>query len=586
MSFERPDLLPLVLFAPALLALGVWGHARRRRRVGEALGERGLVGRLGGGDLFGFPVARLILVVLAAASLGVAAAGPRWGTRAREGQASSLSAVLALDISKSMLATDVAPDRLERERLFARRILRELPGDRLGLVVFAGRAYVLAPLTVDHSALTLYLDALDPEIVSQGGSSLAAAIIQATDLARGPSETGGDRAVIIVSDGEALEEETQVLAAASYASEHRVTVHAVGVGTVRGSPIPEKNPRTGEVIGYKRDEAGDVVVSRLNETLLREVASRTGGEYVTLADPGATGRIVAAVDRLQRTENATGRQIEQVDRYAIFVALALLLLAVDALLARRRASPPSSARPVHSAPAAQAAIVLLALSLTGFGVGDKERGNRLYRAGRYAEAVEAYHEALRGGDTSPELRYNLGTALLRLGRYEEAGQYLESALEGIEPDVRRRSYYNLGNRHLEAARAERDPQAQGALLESAVEAYKRALRHAPSDVDAKWNLEMALREQEENDQQQQAQQDAQSGQQDEQQDQQDQGGGGGSNSPADNQPQQDRGSSSDEQQMSQEQADRILSAVEQDERQLTRDKLRKGQRRTPVLRDW
>jgi Ca-activated chloride channel family protein len=505
----------------------------------------------------------------------------------REGQSSSLSAVLALDISRSMLATDVSPDRLERERLFARRILRELPGDRLGLVVFAGRAYVLAPLTVDHSALALYLDALDPEIVSQGGSSLAAAIIQATDLARGPSETGGDRAVIVVSDGEALEEETQVLAAASYANEHGVTVHTVGVGTARGSPIPEKNPRTGEVTGYKRDEAGEVVVSRLNEALLREVSNRTGGQYVSLSDPGATGAVVAAVNRLQRSENATGRQVEQVDRYAIFVALALLLLAADVLNARRRPRATAApARVVDLRPAAQAALIVLALSLNGFGVGDKERGNRLYREGRYAEAVEAYHEALRDGDASPELRYNLGTALLRLGRYEEAGQYLQSALEGIDPDLRRRSLYNLGNRFLEAARAESDLQTQGALLQGAVDAYKRALRHASADADAKWNLEMALREQQENQQQQDEESENQQGGGQDEQEQQDQGGGGGSNAPSQGDAQQDRGGSSDQQEMSREQADRILSAVEQDERQLTRDKLRKGQRRTPVLRDW
>src|SRR5690606_14389049 len=134
---------------------------------------------------------------------------------------------------------------------------------------------------------------------------------------------------------------------------------------------------------------------------------------------------------LQRTENATGRQVEQVDRYAIFVGLALLLLVADILLSRREAlARRVAARPVDLRPAAQAAVLVLALSMNGFGPGDKERGNRLYRDGRYEEAVEAYHEALRDGDTSPELRYNLGTALLQLSRYEEAGQYLQSALEG------------------------------------------------------------------------------------------------------------------------------------------------------------
>jgi Ca-activated chloride channel family protein len=594
MTFARSDLLPLALVLPALLGLAVWAYARRRRRAATALGERGLIGRLGGGDLFGFPVARLLLVTGAAAALGLAAAGPRWGTRVREGQSASLSAVLALDISKSMFATDVAPDRLERERLFARRILRELPGDRLGLVVFAGRAYVLAPLTVDHSALQLYLDALDPEIVSQGGSSLAAAITQATDLARGPSETGGDRAVIVVTDGEAHDEESQVLAAADYASDHRVTVHTVGVGTTTGSPIPERNPRTGEVTGYKRDEAGEIVVTRLDETLLREVADRTGGTYASLEDPRATARIVAAVNQLQRQENAAGQQVERIDRYGLFVLMALLLLAADVLLARRRTAraPVGSSRlvaPAH-ARAAQAAVLILALALNGFGIGDVERGNRLYRAGRYAEAAEAYQAALRDGDDSTQLHYNLGTALLRLGRYDEAERHLRNALEAIEPELRQRSFYNLGNRFLDAARAERDAQAQGQMLEGAVEAYKRSLRLEPADVEAKWNLEMALREQEENEQRQQEQEQSQGGQQGDEDENQapSQGGGGGSSdaSASPDDARTDRSGSTDQQQLTQEQADRILSAVEQDERQLTREKLRKGQRRTPVRRDW
>jgi Ca-activated chloride channel homolog len=589
-SFTRPELLPLALLLPAFMALAVWAYARRRQHAAHALGERGLIGRLGGGDLFGFPVGRLLLVTGAAASIGIAASGPQWGTRVREGQSSSLSAVLALDISKSMFATDVAPDRLERERIFARRVLRELPGDRLGLVVFAGRAYVLAPLTVDHSALQLYLDALDPEIVSQGGSSLAAAIRQATDLARGPSETGGDRAVILVTDGEAHDDEGQVLVSADYAAEHGVRVHTVGVGTTRGSPIPEKNPRTGEVTGYKRDEAGEIVVSRLNETLLREVASRTGGTYVSLEDPRATSRVVAAVDQLQRQQNSSGRQVERVDRYGWFVLLALLLLAADALRARRRtAVSPVRARavPAVPAPAANAALVLLVMALNGFGIGDLEKGNRLYRAGRYAEAVEAYRAALRSGDDSPQLQYNLGTALLRLGRYDEAERHLRGALDAVEPELRQRSLYNLGNRFLSSARSEADLQSQGQLLQGAIDAYQRSLRLTPGDVDAKWNLEMALRDQEQNEQQQQQSQGGeQEEEEDEQQDPSQGGSGSGSASGAPEDPRPDRSGTADQQQMTQEQAERILSAVEQDERDLTREKLQKGQRRTPVRRDW
>ncbi|MGH7506158.1 MAG: tetratricopeptide repeat protein, partial [Longimicrobiales bacterium] len=310
---------------------------------------------------------------------------------------------------------------------------------------------------------------------------------------------------MLVSDGEALEEESSVMAAAERAMEQGVVVHTVGVGTTRGSPIPESNPRTGEITGYKRDEAGEVVVSRLNEELLRDIAARTGGQYVRLDEPGATRRVIAGLEGLVRTTTAGGRQLELRDRFALFVALALLLLAADALLARRtaRRPEPTSLRAPRAprAPVANVALMALFLTLNGFGIGDVERGNRLYREGRYAEAVEAYRAAMRDGEESPELQYNLGTALLRIGRYAEAEQHLQAALEAVDPDLRHRSLYNLGNRYLEAARAQSDPAAQGRMLEAAVEAYKRSLRLEPEDTDAKWNLEMALRKQDENQQQ-------------------------------------------------------------------------------------
>jgi len=166
-SFDHPELLWFVVGLPAAVSLGVWAWTRRRRRAARVLGSSELLARLGAGDLSRFPATRTALLVVAAGAIGMAAAGPRWGLESVEERTSSADLVLALDVSKSMLARDVAPNRLERERVFARRLLRELPTDRIGLVAFAGRAYVLAPLTVDHGALQLYLDALDPEIAAQ-----------------------------------------------------------------------------------------------------------------------------------------------------------------------------------------------------------------------------------------------------------------------------------------------------------------------------------------------------------------------------------------------------------------------------------
>ncbi len=604
MSFARPHLIFLSFALPALIILALLAYARRRAFVARALGDPLLLRRLGAGDLHRFPRGRLVLLSIAAAALGFAVAGPSWGTSTTEEESSALNLVLALDISKSMLANDLEPNRLERERLFARRLVREMAGDRVGMVVFAGRAYVLAPLTVDHSALNLYLDALDPEMVSQGGSSIGAAITQATDLARGPEDAGGDRAVVLISDGEVTDGLEDARTAAQRAVQAGVKVFTVGVGTADGSPIPEHNLDTAQVDGYKRDpETGEVHISRMDESVLREIAEATGGKYVSLVRANSLDELMSSLRGLERSEVQAERGTAQRERFAIFVAIALLLLAIDAvwprIVAARATRGTRMERELHPAQAREAVgvsgvnstvrlalLILGLLAVTGFGIGDVERGNRHYRAGRYAEAVEAYQAAIRDGDTSPQVHYNLGTALLQLGRYREAQEQLQRALEGIDPELRQRAYYNLGNRYLSAARGDRSSRGQVELFDAAVEAYKRALRLQPSDPAAKWNLEMALREQKE----QRKRNPPPSGQGQQQQNASQQqgqgGGGGGANQARASQQQNPSSGSAGQNAMSREQADRLLSAVEQDERDLTREKLRKGQRRSPVARDW
>jgi Ca-activated chloride channel homolog len=618
MSFARPDLLFLVLALPLVLGVAVWLYARRRERMARAFSDSHLLARLGGEDLLHFPLPRLILLLVAASSLGMAAAGPRWGYSSSEGQTLSLNVVVATDISRSMLVPDIEPNRLERSRLFARRMLRELPGDRFGLVVFAGRAYILSPLTSDHSALELYLDALDPEMVSQGGSSLAAAIAQATDLVRGSETSGGERAVVLLSDGEALEDAGGVEAAADRAARAGVRFITVGIGTPAGDRIPDIDPVTGELVGYKRDEAGQIVVSRLDENLLRSVADRTGGRYVRMDDASALSRVIGELQGMQRERGENAQRVEARERFALFAALALILLALEMILyggVRRlnegRVTAPGgdASEDVDADDAAigsaegaargtrrrtvQAAVLVLMLIGTGYGIGDLEKGNRLYREGKYEEAALAYQRVVDSGKASPQVHYNLGTALLALGRYADADSHFQRALQGVEPELRERAFYNLGNRFLQDARSEQgDIRQQGELLDAAIEAYRRTLRIDPGDVDAKWNLELALREREQNEQQQQSMPQQQDQEQDEDgesdQEQQEQSGGGSgssdSQSPAGEG--QDSGTTMEDQPMSEEQADRILSAIEQDERDLTREKLRRGQRRVPVLRDW
>jgi Ca-activated chloride channel homolog len=587
MSFTERDLLALAIVLPLVIGFLIFRYVRRRRGVARILGDSKLLARLGGADLTRFPYERLLLLLPAAVLLGIAAAGPHWGIKAVEGESRSLNVVLALDISKSMLARDVSPNRLERERLLVRRLLRDLAQERVGMVVFAGRAYILAPLTNDQSALQLFVDALDPDIVSQGGSALSSAISLSADLARGPEGAAGERAVVLITDGEAHEDEAEIIAAAERAARNRVKVFAVTLGTSRGAPIPEMDPDTRRVAGYKRDPFGTTVISRANPELMSRVAEASGGKSYDLAAGASTDDLVRQLRKLQRTPGTTESGVEPRDQTPWFIAFALMLLAIDFLLARRR-------RPVSvvdNRSLQNAAIILLLAFGTGFSIGELEKGNRLYRAGEYAEAAAVYEKAVAGGNDSPEIRYNLGTAYLRLGKFEDAEKHLRLALREMRADVRQRAYYNLGNRYLEQARkGGADAQATTQMLDAAVESYKQSLRLEPTDMDAKWNLELALREKEkQSNSPSGGGQDDQQPQDDNQQNQAPSAGGGpGSSSQSQSNAGQgqQQGQQYEQRPMSQEQADRILSAVEQDERQLTREKLRKGERRTPVARDW
>jgi len=337
MMFGRPELLWLALALPGLVLVALLLYARRRRRAVAALGDPALVRRLGAGELGRFPWARLLLLLPATAALGLAVADPRWGAQSVETHGSAFNVALAEDVSKSMWARDVTPNRLEQERLLSRLLLREQPGDRFGIVVFAGRAYVLTPLTSDHAALELYVDALDPEMVSQGGTSLASAIRQATGLVMAQPRAKGDRAVVLMTDGEALEEEADVLDAAKTAAAAGVTIFAAGLGTVAGAPIPDMDPSSDRELGWKRDPEGNVVVSHLNEPLLQQVAAITRGQYFRMADPGATPALAAALRAMRRAPGAEGRRVEQKEQYPWFVGFALLLLVLDTIVARRGA---------------------------------------------------------------------------------------------------------------------------------------------------------------------------------------------------------------------------------------------------------
>ena len=316
---------------PALALLQVVA-ARHRRRALAQIGDVDLVARLTATVGAAARRWKAALLLGAVGLLVLALSRPQFGTRvetvARVGQ----DIVVAVDLSSSMLAEDVAPSRLERARLSILRLIRTLDGDRIGLVAFAGGAFVQSPLTVDYSAAGMFLGAMHPDLMPVQGTDLGAALRVSLDaLEEGARDA---RVVVIVTDGEDHEEdfESQLERAVGLG----VRVHVVGVGTTEGVPIPVYDQQ-GRRTGFLRDEEGTVVTTRLGDETLRQVAERTGARYVR-AGAGGTG-LDELVDELA---GAQGEAIEErqvtlfEEQFQVFLGLGLALLVAEWLLPERR----------------------------------------------------------------------------------------------------------------------------------------------------------------------------------------------------------------------------------------------------------
>lgn len=348
-----PDALPLtfqVLGAPARLAapgalwllgavaalalLGAVQLHRRRALLERVAGPqaRRVAPRAGAA----LPAARLAGSLLGLALLALALGRPQCGTRTELARRSGVDLVVALDVSRSMQARDVRPDRLARATLEVGELLDGLAGDRVGIVVFAGEAFVQCPLTTDYAAARLFLRAVTARSVPQQGSDLGHALLAARQVLEASAAAAGrSKVVLLVSDGEDLEGRARE--AAVQLGEAGIRIHALAVGTAAGEPIPLLDD-AGKVTGYKKDRAGEPVVTRLDLGTLREVVERGGGEVfeVGSADRGL-GALRAALERLQKGELESRVVVQYEDRYALAAFPGFLLLLAALLLPEGRA---------------------------------------------------------------------------------------------------------------------------------------------------------------------------------------------------------------------------------------------------------
>lgn len=543
MTFDAPLLLFLAPVVAVAFGLGAW--LARRRRIQLAQRWSVSLGRLarGRGGWAPFVVGAGALL----AALGLA--GPRAGRTEVKTESRALSLVFAIDISRSMLAEDVSPSRLQRAGREARRLIQDLEGDHLGLIAFAGRSYILAPLTVDGGAVRMYLDALDPDLASEGGTSLGAVLTQGTQLL-GASTDAADRVLVLFTDGEAHDTLPEAVAQAEALKEAGVRLIVVAEGRALPTRIPIRDS-SGSLLEYKQDEEGNVVRTQRRDDYLHAVVDAAEGTLVPNELPDQAGAVRDLVAAMKRTPTAETRTADLVPRAWIPVLGAALLLLGYTL-----------ARP---GPALVGLGGVLLLS-TAAHAQRPTSGARAMAAGDPARAaVEFLKEA--AGKARDTAFYNAGTAALEAKRFDVARGALSEAAKSLDPDLRYRALYNLGLVGLLAA--ESDTAKREELLGQAADRLREALLLQPSSPRAKWNLELAERRQPPPPGGGGGAGVPPSG------------GGGGSQSPAPSRPEPPS------QGLSQNQAEQILNSMERRERETRADQQRRLQGSSASgVKDW
>jgi Ca-activated chloride channel family protein len=542
MTFDAPLLLFLAPAVALAVGLGAWLARGRRirlaRRWSPSLGRMARA-RGGWAPLFLGLVALLAMVGLA---------GPRMGRTQITTETRALSLVFAVDISRSMLAEDVAPNRLQRSVREARRLIEDLGGDRLGLIAFAGQSYILAPLTVDGGAIRMYLDALDPDLASSGGSNVRAVLAQGTELL-GATADAADRVLVLFTDGEAHDTLSEIVTQAEALKDAGVRLVVVAQGRSEPARIPIRDS-AGTLTEYKQDANGLVVQTQRRDDILRAVVDAAEGTLVPSEVPDQAGAVRDLVAAMKRSPTSETRTADLVPRAWIPVLAAALLLALYTV-----------ARP------GPALVGLAGLLAAGTAAAQRPApGDRALAAGDPAGAAAEFLAEAGRGTARDTAFYNAGTAALEAGRLDVARGALVEAAKSLDPDLRYRALYNLGLAGLVAAQA--DTTRQEEYLDDAVDRLRQALLLHPSSERAKWNLELADRRRPP----------PPSG-----------GGGGGGTPPPTGGGQQQRQPQGEtpQQGLSQSQAEQILNSMERRERETRAEQQRRLQSGSAGgVKDW
>ena len=565
--FADPIYLYLLVLIPVLALIRFLTYRNQKKRL-RKFGDPKLLRELMP-DVSRFrPVVKFWILLGALSLLIVMLARPQLGTKISNEQRVGIETIIAMDISNSMLAEDIVPSRLQRSKMMVENLVDHFTNDKIGLIVFAGDAFVQLPITSDYVSAKMFLSSIDPSMMATQGTDIARAIDMATHSFT--QEEGIGKAIIVITDGE--DHEGGALEAAKAAKDAGMRVYVLGVGSTKGSPIPI--PGTGD---YMKDNTGNTVMSALNEDMCRQVAQAGGGAYIHVENNSAAqDQLDKELDKLAKKETTSTVYSEFDEQFQAVAILALLLLILEICIFDRRNPLIKRLSLFGSKKKAAATMLLLMVAATASAQqADRQyirEGNKQFRLGQYDKAEVSYRKAVEKNPKNPQAAYNLGNALMAQKKDSAAVQQFEqSARIEINPMRKAAAYHNMGvicQTHK--------------MYDEAIEAYKNALRNNPNDDETRYNLVLCKhlkKKQDEKQKQNQQNKDDQNKKDDQKKDDKK------------DQKQDKKDDKQQEQQkpqMSKDNAEQLLNAAIQNEK-MTQDKMKKAQQqpqRRAVQKNW
>ena len=553
--FEDPIYLYALALIPLLAILRFLLVRQQKKRL-RKFGDRELVRQLTP-DVSRFrPLVKYSLLLTALALLIVMIARPQFGTKINREKRTGIETIIALDVSNSMLAEDVAPSRLDRSKMMVENLVDNFTNDKIGLIVFAGDAFIQLPITSDYVSAKMFLSSISPSMIATQGTDIAKAISMASHSFT--QQEGVGKAIIVITDGE--DHEGGALEAAKEAKDKGMRVYILGVGSTKGAPIPTGNG------DYMKDNTGQTVMTGLNEQMCREIAQAGGGAYIHVENnSNAQDQLDQELSKLAKKEIESTVYSDYDEQFQAFGIIVLLLLIIEICILDVKNPLLKNVSLFKRNKKVVAILIALLVSTTIQAQTDRllvRQGNKQFRAGNYAEAEVSYRKAVEKNPRNAQAIFNLGNALLGQRKDSAAvSQFEQAAKLETNPIRKSQAYHNIG------------VVCQGQKqFAQAIEAYKESLRNNPADDETRYNLELCKRQQQQQNQDQQNQQNKDNKDQkdkdkkDQQKQDQDK---------KDQQKQDQKQQQQDKQQMSKENAEQMLNAAIQEEKQ-TQERMKKA----------